>query len=86
MKTKLSMFKCLGSFDLGKTGIKPPQPNLQSAVFIKVLQDIDGLEIRYVTIPACYFLNPCRDSSRWLGIYWLIGWLIGRLIDWLIDW
>ena len=52
MKTKLSMFKCLGSFDLGKTGIKPPQPNLQSAVFIKVLQDIDGLEIRYVTIPA----------------------------------
>ncbi|XP_023337097.1 DNA replication complex GINS protein SLD5 [Eurytemora carolleeae] len=35
-----------GSFDLGKTGIKPPQPNFQSAVFIKVLQDIDGLEIR----------------------------------------
>jgi len=50
MKPKLTRFNCSGSFDLGKTGIKPPQPNLQSAVFIKVLQDIDGLEIRYVTI------------------------------------
>jgi GINS complex subunit 4 len=35
-----------GRFDIGKTGMKPPQPNLQSAVFIRVLQDIDGLEIR----------------------------------------
>ena len=55
MKPKLTRFNCSGSFDLGKTGIKPPQPNLQSAVFIKVLQDIDGLEIRYVTIPAGFY-------------------------------
>ena len=81
MKTKLTRFKCSGSFDLGKTGIKPPQPNLQSAVFIKVLQNIDGLEIRYVTIPACYFLFPFRDSLRF-GYRRLIGDL---LIDWLVD-
>ena len=73
MKTKLSMFKCLGSFDLGKTGIKPPQPNLQSAVFIKVLQDIDGLEIRHVLLyQLVIVLCRCRDSSRY-GYGRLIG-------------
>ena len=61
MKIKLTMFKCLGSFDLGKTGIKPPQPNFQSAVFIKVLQDIDGLEIRHVLLYQLVIVNVVAE-------------------------
>jgi len=32
--------------DLNKTSMKAPSPNLQAAVFINVLQDVKGLEIR----------------------------------------
>lgn len=35
-----------GSFDIDKTGIKPPHPNNQAAVFVQVEKDVAGLEIR----------------------------------------
>jgi len=35
-----------GKFDLSKTAMKPPQPNLQSAVFVQVVEDVNGVEIR----------------------------------------